>query len=99
MILNLKRYISLLLVLMLLIGIIPTVYAAETTTGSTVPEETISEVLEQTNPTDPTEPTEPTVLSGDIEDAGLADPGATSEAGDNAVMSIASTQNNIMLFD
>ena len=50
MILNLKRYISLLLVLMLLIGIVPTAYAAE--------------------------PSE-----------------------DVAVMSIASTQNSIMLFD
>lgn len=36
MILNLKRYISLLLVLMLLIGIVPTAYAAEPDTGSVV---------------------------------------------------------------
>ncbi|MGM9660749.1 MAG: hypothetical protein ACI3WQ_09130, partial [Faecousia sp.] len=50
MILNLKRYLSLLLVLMLLIGIVPTAYASE--------------------------PSE-----------------------DIAVMSIASTQNSIMLFD
>ena len=52
MILNLKRYLSLLLVLMLLIGIVPTAYAAEPDTGSVVQEDT-------------TEPTEPTAPSGD----------------------------------
>ena len=36
MILNLKRYISLLLVLMLLIGIVPTVNAAELDSESTL---------------------------------------------------------------
>ena len=41
MILNLKRYISLLLVLMLLIGIVPQAYAAELPTDSTIPEETV----------------------------------------------------------
>ena len=63
MILNLKRYISLLLVLMLLIGIIPKAYAAELPTDSTIPEETVSETVETTAPTestDPTDPTEPT---------------------------------------
>lgn len=102
MILNLKRYISLLLVLMLLIGIVPTVNAAELDSESTLPEETISEAseqTEQTDPTEPTEPTEPTATPGDTGDADLADPGTASEAGDYAVMSIASTQNSIMLFD
>ena len=99
MILNLKRYISLLLVLMLLIGIVPTVNAAELDSESTLPEETISEASEQTEQTDPTEPTEPTAPPGDTGDADLVDPGTTSEAGDYAVMSIASTQNSIMLFD
>lgn len=64
MILNLKRYISLLLVLMLLIGIVPKAYAAELPTDSTIPEETVSETVETTAPTiptDPTDPTEPTV--------------------------------------
>lgn len=75
MILNLKRFISLLLVLMLLIGIVPTVNAAELDSERTLPEETVSEASEQTEraelteltestdnsePTDPTEPTEPT---------------------------------------
>ena len=99
MILNLKRYISLLLVLMLLIGIVPTVNAAELDSERTLPEETVSEASEQTGQTDPTEPTEPTAPPGDTGDADLVDPGTASEVGDYAVMSIASTQNSIMLFD
>lgn len=102
MILNLKRYISLLLVLMLLIGIVPTVNAAELDSERTLPGETVSEAseqTEQTDPTEPTEPTEPTAPPGDTGDADLVDPGTASEVGDYAVMSIASTQNSIMLFD
>lgn len=102
MILNLKRYISLLLVLMLLIGIVPAVNAAELDSERTLPEKTVSEgteTEEPTDPTEPTEPTEPTAPPGDTGDADLADPGTASEAGDYAVMSIASTQNSIMLFD
>lgn len=99
MILNLKRYLSLLLVLMLLIGIVPTVNAAELDSESTLPEETVSEASEQTEQNDPTEPTEPTAPPGDTGDADLVDPGTASEVGDYAVMSIASTQNSIMLFD
>ena len=83
MILNLKRYISLLLVLMLLIGIVPTAYAAEPDTGSVVQEDT----------TEPTEPTDPPEA-----DRSEAAPMVLSAAGDYAVMSIASTQNSIMLF-
>ena len=83
MILNLKRYLSLLLVLMLLIGIVPTAYAAEPDTGSVVQEDT-------TEPTEPTDPPAETILSA---------PAALRAAGDYAVMSIASTQNSIMLFD
>lgn len=83
MILNLKRYLSLLLVLMLLIGIVPTAYAAEPDTGSVVQEDT-------TEPTEPTDPPGETILSA---------PAALRAPGDYAVMSIASTQNSIMLFD
>ena len=83
MILNLKRSISLLLVLMLLIGIVPTAYAAEPDTGRVVQEDT-------TEPTEPTDPPGETILSA---------PAALRAAGDYAVMSIASTQNSIMLFD
>ena len=83
MILNLKRYLSLLLVLMLLIGIVPTAYAAEPDTGSAVYEDA----------TEPTEPTDP--LGNEV----LSAHAALSAAGDYAVMSIASTQNSIMLFD
>ena len=88
MILNLKRYISLLLVLMLLIGIVPTAYAAETV--STEPE-TTQETVEATDPTDPTEPTEepgsnePAIMSVSDEDYGI--------------MTVASTQSGVMLFD
>lgn len=83
MILNLKRFISLLLVLMLLIGIVPTAYAAEPDTGSAAQEDT-------TEPTEPTDPPGETILSA---------PAALRAAGDYAVMSITSTQNSIMLFD
>ena len=83
MTLNLKRFISLLLVLMLLIGIVPTAYAAEPDTGSVVQEDT-------TEPTEPTDPPGEPILSA---------PAALRAAGDYAVMSIASTQNSIMLFD
>lgn len=87
MTLNLKRCIFILLVLMLLIGIVPHAYAAEaseTVAAATEPEETI----------DPTEPTEPTNPPNN-----LSTPAALSAANDYAVMSVASTQNSIMLFD
>ena len=111
MILNLKRYISLLLVLMLLIGIVPTVNAAELGSESTLPEETVSEASEQTEraelteltestdnsePTDPTEPTEPTEAPN--EDPGEDDMELLAEA-DNAIMLAASTTSNVLLFD
>ena len=111
MILNLKRYISLLLVLMLLIGIVPTVNAAELGSESTLPEETVSEASEQTEPTepteltestdnseptDPTEPTEPT--EAPYEDPGEDDMELLAEA-DNAIMLAASTTSNVLLFD
>lgn len=87
MTLNLKRCIFILLVLMLLIGIVPHAYAAEaseTVAAATEPEETI----------DPTEPTEPTNPPNN-----LSTPATLSAANDYAVMSVASTQNSIMLFD
>lgn len=101
MILNLKRYLSLLLVLMLLIGIVPKAYAAETISGSIAPEESITETVkttdstEDTEPTDPTEPTEPPgedSALNDLEDAVLA-------GADNAIMLSASTTSNVLLFD
>lgn len=91
MTLNLKRCISILLVLMLLIGIVPHAYAAEEseTVAATEPEETI-------DPTEPTEPTEPPNNST----LNSAPATLSSEAAnDYAVMSVASTQNSIMLFD
>ena len=111
MILNLKRYISLLLVLMLLIGIVPTVNAAELDSERTLPEETVSEETEQTEraepteltestdnsePTDPTEPTEPTEAPN--EDPGEDDMELLAEA-DYAITLAASTTSNVLLFD
>ena len=43
MIVNLKRCLSILLVMMLLIGIIPAAYAVESGADSTQPEKTVSE--------------------------------------------------------
>lgn len=110
MILNLKRCISLLLVLMLLIGIVPTAFAAEVTPDSTVPEETTSHTEEATtatgdeiNPTEPTEPTDPPEDSADptilSEETAVDAPAMMSAADDYGIMTIASTQSGIMLFD
>lgn len=85
MIVNLKRCLSILLAVMLLIGIIPAAYAVESGADSTQPEKTVSEGTDSIDPTEPTEPTEPPDIP-DIQD-------------DYAVMSVGSTQKNIMLFD
>ena len=89
MILNLKRYISLLLVLMLLIGIVPRAYATEVPTEP-VPEETVQEttIAELTEPDlDSTAPTEPTNPPGDAMLTG------------SDISTYASTQKSILLFD
>ena len=108
MILNLKRYISLLLVLMLLIGIVPKAYAAELPTNSAIPEETVSETVETTAPTIPTDPTDPTEPTGPpdetneptTETESAADtPMLMTAADDYGIMTAASTQGSIMLFD
>lgn len=88
MIVNLKRCLSILLVIMLLIGIIPSAYAVESGTDSTQPGKTVSEGTEPTDSIDPTEPTEPT------EPPDIANP-----QGDYAVMAVGSTQKSILLFD
>lgn len=85
MIVNLKRCLSILLAVMLLIGIIPTAYAVESGADSTQPEKTVSEGTDSIDPTEPTEPTEPPDIP-DMQD-------------DYAVMSVGSTQKSIMLFD
>ena len=108
MILNLKRYISLLLVLMLLIGIVPKAYAAELPTNSAIPEETVSETVETTAPTIPTDPTDPTEPTGPpdetneptTETESAADtPMLMTATDDYGIMTAASTQGSIMLFD
>lgn len=85
MIVNLKRCLSIFLVMMLLIGIIPTAYAVESGADSNQPEKTVSEGTDSIDPTEPTEPTEP--------------PDIANPQDDYAVMSVGSTQKSIMLFD
>lgn len=85
MIVNLKRCLSILLAVMLLIGIIPTAYAVESGADSTQPEKTVSEGTDSIDPTEPTEPTEP--------------PDIANPQGDYAVLSVGSTQKSILLFD
>lgn len=85
MIVNLKRCLSILLAVMLLIGIIPAAYAVESGADSTQPGKTVSEGTEPTDPTEPTEPTEP--------------PDIPDTQDDYAVLSVGSTQKSIMLFD
>lgn len=85
MIVNLKRCLSILLAVMLLIGIIPTAYAVELGVDSTQREEINSEGTDSIDPTEPTEPTEP--------------PDIPDTQGDYAVMSVGSTQKSILLFD
>ena len=85
MIVNLKRCLSILLVMMLLIGIIPAAYAVESGADSTQREKTVSEGTASIDPTEPTEPTEP--------------PDIANPQDDYAVMSVGSTQKSILLFD
>ena len=85
MIVSLKRCLSILLAVMLLIGIIPAAYAVESGADSTQPEKTVSEGTDSIDPTEPTEPTEP--------------PDIINPQDDYAVMSVGSTQKSILLFD
>ena len=85
MIVNLKRCLSILLAVMLLIGIIPTAYAVESGVDSIQSGEVISEGTDSIDPTEPTEPTEP--------------PDIANPQDDYAVMSVGSTQKSILLFD
>ena len=85
MIVNLKRCLSILLVMMLLIGIIPAAYAVESGADSTQREKTVSEGTASIDPTEPTEPTE--------------SPDIANPQDDYAVMSVGSTQKSILLFD
>lgn len=88
MIVNLKRCLSILLAVMLLIGIIPSAYAVESGADSNQSEKTVSEGTEPTDSIDPTEPTEPT-----------EPPDIPDTQDDYAVMSVGSTQKSILLFD
>ena len=88
MIVNLKRCLSILLAVMLLIGIIPTAYAVESGVDSIQSGEAVSEGTEPTDSIDPTEPTEPT-----------EPPDIPDTQDDYAVMSVGSTQKSILLFE
>lgn len=85
MIVSLKRCLSILLAVMLLIGIIPTAYAVESGVDSIQSGEVISEGTDSIDPTEPTEPTEP--------------PDIINPQDDYAVLSVGSTQKSILLFD
>lgn len=85
MIVDLKRCLSILLAVMLLVGIIPAAYAVESGADSTQREKTVSEGTASIDPTEPTEPTEP--------------PDIANPQDDYAVMSVGSTQKSILLFD
>ena len=88
MIVNLKRCLSILLAVMLLIGIIPAAYAVESGADSIQSGEAVSEGTEPTDSIDPTEPTEP-----------AEPPDIPDTQDDYAVMSVGSTQKSILLFD
>ena len=90
-----KRCIALLMALVLVLGTVPTAFAAETTTEPTVStENTIS-----TDPTETTEVTEPTqgateATETTIEDITFPDAPALMAAGDSyGIMTAASTQS------
>lgn len=85
MIVNLKRCLSILLAVMLLIGIIPAAYAVESGVDSIQSGEVTSEGTDSIDPTEPTEPTEP--------------PDIINPQDDYAVLSVGSTQKSILLFD
>ena len=88
MIVNLKRCLSILLAVMLLIGIIPAAYAVESGADSIQSGEAVSEGTEPTDSIDPTEPTEPT-----------EPPDIPDKQDDYTVLSVGSTQKSILLFD
>ncbi len=85
MIVNLKRCLSILLAVMLLIGIIPAAYAVESGVDNIQSGEVTSEGTDSIDPTEPTEPTEP--------------PDIINPQDDYAVLSVGSIQKSIMLFD
>lgn len=89
---HLKQLFSFLLALMLVVGMIPTVYATDGANAETQSTETSTPEEPADDPTSPIEPTEPEAES---QDSMLM----TATADDYAVMSIASTQRNILLFD
>ena len=96
-----KRCIALLMALVLVLGTVPTAFAAETTTEPTITtESTIT-----TDPTETTEATEPTqatteAMEPTTEDTTLSDTPALMTASDDyGIMTAATTQSSIMLFD
>ncbi len=101
--LNLKKIISLLLVLMLLVGLIPTALAAETTdptqSTSAPNEESATEPTEE-DPTAPMEPTEEPDAPGE-EPTPEDDPnaGIATASLDDGIMTAASTTSGVLLFD
>ena len=104
-----KRCLALLMALVLVLGTVPTAFAAETTTEPTIStESTIS-----TDPTEATEATEPTQVETEATEPVSETTAPTEQAepdteekgppmmstGNNGIMTAASTQGSIMLFD
>jgi len=104
-----KRCIALLMALVLVLGTVPTAFAAETTTEPTVStESTIS-----TDPTEATEATEPTQVETEVTEPVSETTAPTEQTepdteekgplmmsnGNSGIMTAASTQGSIMLFD
>lgn len=89
---QLKQFFSLFLVLMLLIGMVPNVYATDDASAETASTEDSTPEEAAADPTAPIEPVETEAVSSDT---ALM----TASADNYAVMSIASTQSGILLFD
>ena len=89
---HLKQFFSLFLALMLVVGMIPSVYAMDAASAETISTEGSAQEDISDDATAPIEPVEP---EAEFQNSMLM----TAAADDYAVMSIASTQQNILLFD
>lgn len=91
-----KRIFCLFLVVLILAGISPAVYAMEGTGVKTAMTEKEADQSKQTDPTELPDPTEPTEPTDSPEEEVLIPPLAEANGG---IMPAASTQGSIMLFD
>ena len=104
-----KRCIALLMALVLVLGTVPTAFAAETTTEPTIttestiptdPTETTAETEATQATTEATEPVSETTAPTEQTEPATEDKGPPMmSTGNNGIMTAASTQGSIMLFD